>query len=122
MIVFCILTVIAQSINLWLINLRHVVVYPLVIGVYLGYSAVEVWLATEVSPVLFLFVALNLVGIVTAIIGWKRHTWCAGSEGIYVGNWEQLARETLGSLEDLRYSDEVEDKMRDLAARYELDL
>lgn len=122
MIVFCVLTVILQIINLYLINLRHVVVYPLVMAVYLGYSVVEIWLATEVSYIILLFVALNMVGVVTAAIGWKRHTWRVGSDGLWVGNWEQLARETYAATRHLDDVRDVRDKMEDLAMRWEVDL
>lgn len=66
----CIITAVLQATNLLLINLKGLVIFPLSLMVYVGYSAVEIWLAHEVSPVILVFVGLNLWGMFTAVCGW----------------------------------------------------
>lgn len=64
-----IVTALLQAYNLGLVNLTGRVNRGIMILVYVGYLIIEGWLAVSVTWTMWLFVALNLFVIVTAVAG-----------------------------------------------------
>lgn len=64
-----IITALLQAYNLGLVNLTGRVNRVVMLLVYIGYFIIEWWLAVSVTWTMWLFVALNLFVIVTAIAG-----------------------------------------------------
>jgi len=68
-------SVILGIINAVLLNVKHILIYPLGISIYFGYLVVEVWIAARDLTVagIALFVILDVVWIASAIHGWRKH-------------------------------------------------
>lgn len=69
------LTVIMQCFNAFLVNSKRIIIYPLSIVIYVGYLIVEGWLALRDHTIagIGLFVIVDIIWIVTAVHGWRKH-------------------------------------------------
>lgn len=73
--VLMVFTVALQCFNAYLLNSKKILVYPLGIVIYLGYLIIEGWVALRDLTIagIGLFVLVDIVWIVFAFHGWRKH-------------------------------------------------
>lgn len=71
--VICVLTAVGQLISMAHLHIHSRPIYPLIILVYIGYCFVELYLASQVSWWVAVFLLVNVWGIASAVVGWRQN-------------------------------------------------
>lgn len=73
--VLMLVTVVAQCVNAYLVNTKRILIYPFGMSIYFGYLIVEGWVALRDLTIagIGLFILVDIVWIVSALHGWRKH-------------------------------------------------